>query len=77
MCLYMSLYVCVLACMRVCLCACVRVCVCLWLLCIHDIGAVFQQIRTPGEDKVVCLAAFAGIHGISIASVRRLADVSL
>ena len=67
------------ACLLACVCVCVRacVCVCLWLLCVHDIAAVFQQIRTLGEDKVVCLAAFAGIHGISIASVRRLADVSL
>ena len=64
-----------LACLLVCVYVCA--CVCLWLLCVRDIGAIFLQIRTPGEDNVVCLAAFAGIHGISIARVRRLEDVSL
>ena len=59
------------------MCVCVCACACVCVLCVHNSGAVFLQIRTPGKDKVVCVAAFAGIHGISIARVRRLANVSL
>lgn len=35
------------------------------------------QVRTPGKDKVVCLAAFAGIYSVTLSRVWRLAGVTL
>ena len=35
------------------------------------------QVCLPGKENVACRAAFAGIHGISLACVRRLSEATL